>query len=405
MINAHILLIADGRSPTTRSWIRLLSGQFQHITLVSSYVCDPPKDVDDFELLPLALARWSGSQAGDKPGSRTETGMRRMAGRFRAPFLRLRNMLGLSTLPAATRKLAKLSEQLKPDLVHALRIPFEGMAAMGLPGKIPLAVSVWGNDLTFHAHTNRWMMELTKQCLIRADGLAADTRRDLRLGASMGSRPDISTLLAPGGGGVDLNEIDQAIRTGKDKRAEQVPSGRRVLVNPRGFRPGSVRNDVFFEAIRLAAQALPDLLALCPGMKGQIEAENALERLGLHEHLLLMPRLSQPDLWHLFSKAELLVSVSQHDGTPNSFLEGIACGLFPVTGDIESMREWIRPGVNGLLAPPDNPEAVCEAVLTAMQNFDLRKAAAEWNQKNLLPQVDRKAVRERTLDFYGRILR
>jgi hypothetical protein len=44
-----------------------------------------------------------------------------------------------------------------------------------------------------------------------------------------------------------------------------------------------------------------------------------------------------------------VVSPAIHDGTPNSLLEGMACGCFPVAGDLESIREWITHGQNGLL--------------------------------------------------------
>ena len=33
-----------------------------------------------------------------------------------------------------------------------------------------------------------------------------------------------------------------------------------------------------------------------------------------------------------------------HDGTPNTLLEGMACGCLPVAGDLDSIREWLKPG-------------------------------------------------------------
>ena len=78
----------------------------------------------------------------------------------------------------------------------------------------------------------------------------------------------------------------------------------------------------------------------------------------------------------IFRSAAVLVSPSTHDGTPNTLLEGMACGCFPVAGDLESIREWITPGVNGLLVDPSDADALAEAILSALDQPELRAKAA-----------------------------
>ena len=128
-----------------------------------------------------------------------------------------------------------------------------------------------------------------------------------------------------------------------------------LVVNPRGFRPGSLRSDVFFQSIPLVLQHIPAAHFLCPSMAGQPEALEWVERLKIGQQVHLLPTLPQAQLWEIFLRAEVFVSPSVHDGTPISLLEAMACGCLPVVGDIESMREWITPGVNGLLADAASP--------------------------------------------------
>jgi hypothetical protein len=45
----------------------------------------------------------------------------------------------------------RLGERIRPDLVHALRLPLEGMLAAEAGLAAPLPISLWGNDLTLHA--------------------------------------------------------------------------------------------------------------------------------------------------------------------------------------------------------------------------------------------------------------
>jgi len=172
----HILLVADGRSPITRRWIQTLKVMEHQITLVSTYPCERPAEVDAMLVMPVAFASASGSQAGRKTGSR-----KGLIARFRPFFQSLRYRLGPLTLPRSGRQFARLVKEVTPDVVHAMRIPYEGMLASYTPAGIPLIISTWGNDLTLHAPATARMAELTRKTLQRADALMADCQRDIQL--------------------------------------------------------------------------------------------------------------------------------------------------------------------------------------------------------------------------------
>jgi len=71
-----------------------------------------------------------------------------------------------------------------------------------------------------------------------------------------------------------------------------------------------------------------------------------------------------------------------------------------VCGDIESIREWIVPGVNGLLVPPADADMLAQAILTALDNPLLSENAAEFNRRMLAERVEVGVVRERVRVFY-----
>jgi glycosyltransferase involved in cell wall biosynthesis len=395
----HILLVADGRSPIARNWVKGLNVLGHHVSLISSFVCEKPVGIEQFHILPVAFAGLAGSQVRPvRAATGATTGsLRQSVARFRSIYLSLRYRLGPLTLPYYGSRLRKLVSQMKPDLVHALRIPYEGLLAAYTPRNIPLAVSIWGNDLTLHGYGSAAMRRLTLKVMQRANGLAADARRDLRLAALWGFDMTKPTLLAPGGGGVDLSEINRVRTLNMPLSGEPVPEGFQLVINPRGFRPGSVRNDVFFQAIPMVLQRNPKVVFVALAMAGQPEA------LQWVEHIRLLPFLPQEQVWNLFQKSAVTVSVSSHDGTPNSLLEAMACGCFPVVGDIESLREWITPGINGLLVEPHQPQAVAEAILLALENPDLRRVAVEANQALVHQRAETGLVRAQSEVFYQRI--
>ena len=400
----HILLVADGRSPTTRRWILGLQAMQHRVTVVSTFPCEEIPGVEGMVTLPVAFGGMAGGQVSTRRATTGSGGrVRPLVSRFRGLFLRGRYGFGPLSLAWYGPRFRRLVTELQPDLVHGLRIPFEGMLAGYTPPGIPLVVSVWGNDLTLHAHGSRWMAEVTRRTLRRADGLMADAQRDTRLARQWGFFPNRPSLVVPGSGGIDLAEMHRTREEAEGSGMEYLPAGVPIVINPRGFRPGSVRNDVFFQAIPLVLQRNPKTVFVCPGMAGQPEALRWVQRLKIGEQVRLLPFLTQGQLWDLFLRAAVTVSVSEHDGTPNTLLEAMALGCFPVVGDIESLREWITPGVNGLLVEPAKPQSLAEALAAALDRPGLRSSAAEINLRLIQQRAEANLVRSQVQVFYQRL--
>jgi len=399
----HILLVADGRSPITQRWIQGLFTLRHEVTLVSTFPCQQLAGLKGFYTLPVAFGSLGGSQL-SRRGGETSGGVKKMVSGSRSLFLKGRYIFGPLTLPFYANRFQKIVRGASPDLVHALRIPFEGMLAASTPKEIPLLVSIWGNDLTLHAGGSPWMRSATQRTLQHASGLLADASRDIRLGQSWGFSPEKPSLVVPGGGGVDLVEMFQMRKEATETLLTMLPAGVPLIINPRGFRPGSVQNDIFFRSIPFVLDRKPTVQFICTAMAGQTEAEGWVQRLKIGSNVRLLPFLPQAQLWSLFMRSDATVSVSSHDGTPNSLLEAMACGCFPIVGDIESLREWITPGVNGFLVEPGKAQNLAEAIIQLLDHPELRKSAAEINQRLIRERAETNLVRSQIQVFYQRFI-
>ena len=393
----RLLFIADGRSPTAFSWLHhwIESGHETH--LVSTFPCDPLPGLASFHILPVAFGGLAG-QANNTTFPNHSLGLVRQ---LRGSLRPLRYLLGPLSLPVHQSRFRALVNEIQPDLVHALRIPFEGMLAAVTQTGIPLVVSIWGNDLILHAHGSFLMSHLTRRTLHRCDALIADTNRDIDLGRVWGFSDDKPTLVVPGGGGIRLEEIE-AIPSGQ-VLPEELPDGP-IVVNPRGQRPGSLRQDIFFKCIPLVLEKIPQAWFVCPPLQGDPESEHWVRILGLSSSTRLWPRLSQAQVWVLYKKSLLFVSPSIHDGTPNSLLEAMACGCFPVVGNIESMQEWVTPGVNGLLVDATSPRALADGIITALENPALRLNAKTKNAQLIAERAEYQRCMAMAEAFYRKIL-
>jgi glycosyltransferase involved in cell wall biosynthesis len=133
-------------------------------------------------------------------------------------------------------------------------------------------------------------------------------------------------------------------------------------------------------------------------------AKRWIERYNVGASVRLLGRVSRDQMAELFRLAWINVSISEHDGLPNTLLESLACGAFPVVGDIESLREWIEDGVNGFLVPPDNPDAVAAAILRAIDDTELRRSAAAKNHRMIEARADHSKVMPLAEKFYADVI-
>ena len=391
----RILFVADGRSPIALNWIRTVVEQGHEAHLVSTYPSQPQVELASLHTISVAGSGLAG-EAVKNGESGPGTGQPRAVLRALIPLgLRtgLRQMLGQATLPAAARRLSPIIQQVRPELIHAMRIPYEGMlAAEALAGieARPLLVSVWGNDFTLHAASNAYLASTTSRTLQRANGLHTDCQRDIRLGRAWGYSEDKPVWVLPGGGGIHLDVFYP--NSNSDEPGE-------FVINPRGIR-AYIRNDTFFKAIPLVLQRRPQVRFVCPNMADEGLAKHWVSSLGITSQVELLPRLSSYQMADWFRRCRVVVSPSTHDGTPNTLLEGMACGCFPIAGDIESLREWILPGVNGLLFEPGDHQALAEQILLALEQPDLIRRAQQVNLQQVQARAEHQSVTKQAENMY-----
>ena len=83
----------------------------------------------------------------------------------------------------------------------------------------------------------------------------------------------------------------------------------------------------------------------------------------------------------------------------------MASGCFPVAGDLESIREWITPGVNGYLVDPTNSDALADAMLLALENQDLYNNARAYNLDLITRRANYQIVMKTAEAFYQELLK
>ncbi|MFE3248273.1 glycosyltransferase family 4 protein [Streptomyces sp. NPDC059209] len=117
---------------------------------------------------------------------------------------------------------------------------------------------------------------------------------------------------------------------------------------------------------------------------GGPEKENLrqrIDKLGLYNSVRLMGSVSpiEPE----WAKGAIAASTSRHESFGMTLVEAMRCGLPVVSSDCDyGPREILQPGVDGLLVPVSDPDAVARALLTLIDDEPLRRRMSAAAVKN-----------------------
>lgn len=401
-----LVYVVDARSPIARNWIEYFVTRRHEVYIVSSY---PDLGTEwrgvKVHSLPIGLNRWAHHKESSKNlGPSVTAWSQRLWRTVTSQSQRLskalqHRLIGPFDAVRQGSNLRRLLQDIQPDLVHAMRIPYEGMLAASASHEFPLLISTWGNDFTLLAPSHAGIGCGTRRALRRADGLHTDCQRDQTLAVLWGFDPNKPSIVLPGAGGIQTDMFFPGEADPEWRQRLGVPGDALVVINPRGSRP-YVRNDVFFRAIPIVLRQSPGTIFLCSAMHGDPSAEKWINDLGIAESVRLLPVLSRREMASVFRLADVSVSPSAHDGTPNTLLESMAAGCFPVAANIESVREWINTGENGFLYQLSDHEALAQAINHALSDGDLRQTAREHNLRVIAQRAEYQTVMTRAERFY-----
>lgn len=106
-----------------------------------------------------------------------------------------------------------------------------------------------------------------------------------------------------------------------------------------------------------------------------------------------------------YAACDCFVFPSYREGFPNTVMEAGAMDLPSIVTDINGSREIIENGVNGIIIPPKNVDALYEAMLKMVDNVDMRHDMASVSREMIGKRFEKGFVRKCLYDYYYEILK
>ncbi|MGW2558856.1 glycosyltransferase family 4 protein [Streptomyces sp. NPDC001514] len=248
------------------------------------------------------------------------------------------------------------------------------------------AVRIGQEHMTHNHHKPALRAEMREQ-LAAIDAFVTVSEGDAAVWREQMPLPDTRVLAIP-------NSVPEPMVTPSDLSGTTIVAAGRLAAEK--------QYDVLIEAFGKVVAARPEwTLRICGWGNQKERLRRRIDELGLYNSVQLMgPRSPIEPEW---VKGAIAVSTSRHESFGMTLVEAMRCGLPVVSTDCDyGPREIIADGVDGLLVPVGDVDAIADALLRLVDDEDLRRrmgTAAQTNARRFDPGPVAKQYEELFAEF------
>lgn len=290
--------------------------------------------------------------------------------------------------------LEKIIKSIQPDLVQSFEMQscsYPIVKTMLKYSKIKWLYNCWGNDIFYYQNLPNHKSKLN-QVLLRVDYITADCNRDAVLANQNGFKGKFLGAI-PTGGGYDLSFFENFKKPFIDRK----------IIIVKGYHHLFGRALNVIKALESVREQLNDYTVVVFGAHKIVE--DYVNNKKLPFQVYDRHGLKQEDVLKLMGQSAIYIGNNISDGMPNTVLEAMIMGAFPIQSNPGgATAEIIDEGNNGfLIQDPEDIEEIRNLILKAIQNQEWIASASMKNYKLAKEYVDLKTNQQKIVALYQQI--
>lgn len=294
----------------------------------------------------------------------------------------------------ANEELERIIHEIQPDVIHSFEMQHCSYPILKTMQKYPhikWVYSCWGSDLYYYQNV-KYHKSKIKAVLQRVDFLHTDCLRDYELAKKLKFKGK-HTGVIPGGAGFKLPELQLFLK----------PHSERKIILVKGYQ------HLFGRGLNIvkALQELPEIYN-----KFEVVVFGAHQSVTDYISVHHLPfkvcsrhGLTHQQLLELMGQSLIYIGNNVSDGMPNTLLEAIVMGAFPIQSNPGGVTaEIINHDENGLLInDPENIKEIKELIQKATTNSVLLEKAAGINSILASERLEYEVNKNKIVSLYNNL--
>ena len=288
---------------------------------------------------------------------------------------------------------AEKIEEIQPDVVQSFVLfsaAYPILPVMKKNKNIKWIYSAWGNDLNYMQQFPDELYKI-KASLPHFDYMFADCTRDKFLAEKYGFKGKYLGTF-PTGGGYDLSRNEDFMECFEERK--------NILI--KGYEGMLGRARYIIEAISALQQELQPYTITIFGSSPELLEILDEKKITTWQNIHVMENVPHNEVKKLMGESLLYIGNCISDGMPNTLLEAIVFGAFPIQSNPGgATEELIQHELNGLLIEdPENSEEIKSLIERAINDKAFMRSTVRYNNEKVRPLLDRTLIKKQVLEKY-----
>ena len=290
--------------------------------------------------------------------------------------------------------LGKIILEIQPDVIHSFEMQSCSYPILSIMKKWPNIMwlySCWGNDLYYYQNFSSHLKKI-KEVLKQVDFLHTDCTRDYVMAKKIGFSGNHVGVI-PGGTGYKLEELE----------SYKLPISKRNIILVKGYEHTFGRGLNIVKALHSLQNEIQKFEIVI--FAAHSEVLDYITSNNLNFKVFGRNALSHQEIMKLMGKSLIYIGNSISDGMPNTLLEAIIMGAFPIQSNPgNATEEIIENGDNGFLI--NDAESISEIetlVLSIINNKRLLENAFLKNKKITIERLEYSVNKIKVNEVYNLI--
>lgn len=283
-----------------------------------------------------------------------------------------------------TIQVKKLLGKISPDVLHA-----HYLANYGVIGAFtnfhPFLISIWGSDVLVAPNSSKILKYMESYALRKSDVITTipEFMKDYILKVFEVSENKIVRIPW----GIDL----ELFKRGYEKEVKRlkgnllIKNNSPVILSNRAITP-HYNIEKIVDAIPYIIKRHPDVIFIFTKGNGTSEYTNKIKTkvtdLGVTENTRFIEKMVLPQEMAIYLNiSDAIISIPKTDQFASSIMEGMACGVIPIVGNLEVYKQYLIDRENAFFVNGEDPLEISKRVIYCIEHRELKENFYQINRE------------------------